>query len=1421
MDWPYSPTETGSQLGTTSNIIIALGSFIDVSGNNFDRSYTGNTYSARYMGSAITFHQTIAFGNITIANIAFTNSQNASHPNQEQLTYQLQPVISYSLYENLFKILNQVYTAMDSITQMNTALNGKLEEINSMLNFWTENGYYTDITIQSLTVNSFAWGVSSNQVSSEFDALPSSFSTLFKFYISKETLESITSSTTFTSGVDNLGRSIPFVRLYVSDAVLDTLIDNSYGCLFMQSYSYLLSVNNITLKNSQHLEVSREFFGGTAYSGFFCLLPPSVQSGMNPGTIAGPLFLNGDSETSNLTNFIIANLTYENNTGILLSTLYYDGTDTLLDTISITDSSLANSAIGSSLLVLQHSSATLTSITVTNFSGRVFSAGYSSNAGLAWLNSTISSSQFTDNLMYMITSKVTLSNMVFSDNHDGASSSALLTSCDGSLLCADGSSELIITGSTIANNSAIKGISSVDSAFQLSVGSTTVQGNSLYNFVYCSGSAELTDCQFVENTVTGALISPSAYVVLTVTASNFTMNYCSGCYAIVFYLTTGAATVSNSYFISNDATNTGAIPSDSQQDDLTTILTARSSTVEFGSCVFQYNKGQSKYLFKLEIASLTLDSSVFEHNYGTGGNGIDAIATNIFINNTRFTNNTSFESSQLLSLAVDSQGSQIINTIFEDAYSSLGSPSYSFAKILNYKITFTNCTFRHSLSMSSAIYADSTRLAVTFQNCNFENNTGLSSSNSAGALVGNALFTITSCSFTNNSGNKASHIYFLSNTAITIAGTSFVDHQNDGVLLSSVKSAAISNSNFIAASDSEVSRGLEMIDVTTSAITNTTFTNHSNPLGLGAGIRIAVTAVSFSESTLKNHSLDRCTFTNNSALSGGGFSVETGDYNITVTNTKFYSNQAVQSGGAVYYNAEITGSFFQISGLSTFEENEAGVSGGAVFTQGQPAQFIGNSLEFTKNTATYGKNIGSYPVKMQFYNAPSYNQSLGASQFIANLSGVDYDPSTSENSRLLDSSATNITLASGKQLSPPLVFALFDEYDQLYNIDNSSILTVSGKQSASGETPFFSAASTFQAQAGIYILEDFIVSLGVNTSTDLTFTTDAFNSNPARTDLSYFSLLTITTEFRACQRGERLTLDGECIDCEPGEYSFTPYKVAGCSDCFDSDTDCLGGDAIGPQAGFWRLSPWTARSVECPFGTSACLGHSPEGNLSEYHCDSLYNETFCQTGWCAAEYTGNLCSECVAGYSRTAGGCIDCKGVQYTVITSLAIPIIVIFVILTIRSAIKIDPSKVEEEENLPPILMKILVNYMQLVGIVSSFNFNWSSALDTLNSVSTTASTALTQVINPDCLAFSSVDFSKFPIDRFFLSLLFLTLAPIGIILGSVILWRVYYRFKYKQRRHNPELSAKMKSNIATTIIVLMFMIYNSIVTESIYSFQ
>ena len=109
---------------------------------------------------------------------------------------------------------------------------------------------------------------------------------------------------------------------------------------------------------------------------------------------------------------------------------------------------------------------------------------------------------------------------------------------------------------------------------------------------------------------------------------------------------------------------------------------------------------------------------------------------------------------------------------------------------------------------------------------------------------------------------------------------------------------------------------------------------------------------------------------------------------------------------------------------------------------------------------------------------------------------------------------------------------------------------------------------------------------------------------------------------------------GECSRCPPNTFLLeAPALPTDCSVC-PHNAVCFGGNEVGPQPGFWRSDESSLTFLPC-FYQPACLG--------SLHPSVNQDAQFEPRGSCAANYEGDLCSQCSPGFTRNSRfECSEC-----------------------------------------------------------------------------------------------------------------------------------------------------------------------------------
>lgn len=178
--------------------------------------------------------------------------------------------------------------------------------------------------------------------------------------------------------------------------------------------------------------------------------------------------------------------------------------------------------------------------------------------------------------------------------------------------------------------------------------------------------------------------------------------------------------------------------------------------------------------------------------------------------------------------------------------------------------------------------------------------------------------------------------------------------------------------------------------------------------------------------------------------------------------------------------------------------------------------------------------------------------------------------------------------------------------------------------------------------------------------------------------------------FRECERGE-LRENLTCKRCFVETYSLD-VRDTECSFC-PSSAECPGNGQLYPRPGYWRPHFLYDGLFICPRRAS-CLGHSSFAS---------------QTGICDSFYSGNLCQNCAEGATRAGRDrCISCPGNTGLKLMAGGLgPGLPAFWLIFVFASTR--------KEGRMGLLLRLLLDYLQLTVLVTDFDLNWPESLQRL----------------------------------------------------------------------------------------------------------
>jgi predicted outer membrane repeat protein len=865
--------------------------------------------------------------------------------------------------------------------------------------------------------------------------------------------------------------------------------------------------------------------------------------------------------------------------------------------------------------------------------------------------------------------------------------------------------------------------------------------------------------------------------------------------------------IRNSSFIQNTSDSQGALTILSKEGSLAVAsCTFRANYSNKGAAVYFDNDTKSNPTLSLTSSSFTenasLNSVIYASTIGTSTLTTNSCtfsnnkSTAVYIINVLWTDTGgTFLSNQAIQAPAISANTKAEVTLGGASFTSNVSSMTAGAVYVGRSASFacTSCTFEGNTAENEggAVYIEKYSVAsfnktdfignsansgaavfmlfsysTRFDHCNFRANSG----KEFGVLTAiEASFTLQSCTLKNNTATISPGISLMLST-VEIYDTSFESQtcESSAVFLTvttgSKANIVRSVMDNLQGKGTAIEVGLSKLTITSSTIsnsyggsypgavkglvganltvTNSTFSNCTSD-EQGSAFSIADAELSMEDSAVEM-SNSRAVYMSRSSLSltnssfkdnsRGGLSCED-CYNSSITGSSFSNNSALKGGGLYLSSSEnqrLSGQL-QIAN-SSFMSNSASTQGGGIYWTGSQPQLT--NLTYSNNSALYGPDIASFAYSMQLLTSR----------------------------RLAD-----LEVASGQSIDWSIQVALVDHYDQVISIDNSSSGAI---------TPYTSSGVSIigntkvVAEQGIFTFTNLLVSTQPDSQASFYFTSDS---------VLLKSAVNITLKVRDCITGEALQ-GVNCVKCAEGFYN-----LEASTECLKCPTGavCWGNSTMSPKKGYWRANNSTDKFFQCPYDLG-CLGG--EDDLS-------------YTGLCESGYGGVMCQVCSSGYSKTNGEqCAKCpdEASNYVVLACIGVfslTVAVFLVFMTIKSVYK--------PKSLLSIYLKILLNYVQLVLLTTTFNLDWPSQVLALFTVQQTAGGVSDNVVSLDCVVGES---------SYLLMLTFLSLLPIVVLFLAGIVW-----FALKRLRNTQNAGSKC----VMTFIVLLFLIHPNLVKRNFSMFD
>lgn len=907
----------------------------------------------------------------------------------------------------------------------------------------------------------------------------------------------------------------------------------------------------------------------------------------------------------------------------------------------------------------------------------------------------------------------------------------------------------------------------------------------------------ITSCVFRYNKCPGVHYTSDTHTALLILQGNtYEYNQVSA-----IYTSGGIFTDDNSVFL---ATNASAIALDNGSQGTISQATFSHNAALHGGAI--YIEGESNCLLKacnfvnntaeefggaiyVEQASKLIGEGLNfrENRAGIRGSTVYFFGTTQQnqLSNCKFQDNWSAEGGTIVILSS-------ILTLSASTISTNQAPIASGLLCYFSTVTVSNCSFSHQQADTGVFIYCAMESVLRVQNSSFSH--GNAAIKGGAIYILSAVVSIDGCVFTDLEGRhgammavNARAVFNVTNTRVEgvsaytdlggviysmessgfVENCTFRDYENGAIVGYQLLSLSVFSTNFLSKNylDGTASKGagLRCTECQSITVQKSLFRSLTGNEGVAMYITTSSESPIDAPVTVVN-----CLFRDIYGKQTGAVAID--NLNAVISYSTFDNCQATDSatgcGGAIALSCAGTESPCEVTvSMCEFEGNSAGRQGGSIsWANFQPLITASN---FNNGQAFYGPDIASYPLELRL---------------VAVMGNGVVDDNLGRDSAGNPIQGRLNSLGSGQIASQFLEIALLDHYNQTVVTDDKSTATLlpSPDSSVIGNM-------SVTALKGMYIFKDFGVTAVPGNSTLLYVRTSGIDSSKIRNfteEMTFVTTIAIRAEMRLCHIGETL-LNDQCVVCPVGKYSLDPAQS--CQDCPDGAI-CYGNYTMVPKAGYWRGDALSPLFWKCPYA-NACLGSPEPPKALELQ------------GKCADGYFGNLCNGCISGFSRqSTTECAKCPPVYQNAIRVTGIGLgIFIALIIIVRTAI----NSAKKVRSYYSIFIKILLNYIQLVMLTASFQLQWPTYVQELFKIQQSAGSVTEQIFSIDCFLDNSETDTQARTVRS--KLIMLSILPLLLLGGSIVVW---FPLAVIMRKF-----AYLKNELATTMVVLFFLVHPSLV--------